>query len=185
MAEDPVTEAHRLIDRSRRELIEQLRGLVEKGHAQSDRIDNALLTLNAGALLLSITFVGTLTTSKQCLNLLFVAWGAFILSMIFVILAMMRAQYQSHQSAVETGNNLERFSQLDFIEASQQRVTFPVGKQKTVASLNVLALVGFIIGVAFLCSFVGINLFRDKSHGPPRPPTSNQTMQRTAPRSNA
>ncbi|MDP9099806.1 MAG: hypothetical protein M3N48_12570 [Verrucomicrobiota bacterium] len=179
-----MTEARLLIDRSRRELIEQLRGLVEKGHAQADRIDNALLTLNAGALLLSITFVGTLTTSKQCLSLLFIAWAAFILSMISVIFAMMRAQYQSHQSAVETANNLERFSQMDFVAAAQQRVTFPVGTQKTVASLNIVAFVGFIIGVAFLCFFVGINLSRDKRHGPTGPPPArNQAMQRTALRS--
>jgi hypothetical protein len=157
-----MTEARRTIDRSRRELIEQMRGLVDKGHAQAERIDSALLTLTAGALLLSITFVGTLTTSKQCLILLFVAWGTFILSMICVILAMMRAQHQSHQSAVETANNLERFSELDFVQAAQQRVTFPVGTQKTVASLNVIAFIAFIIGVAFLCSFVGINLSHDK-----------------------
>jgi hypothetical protein len=180
MAEDPITEAHRLIDRSRRELIEQVRGLVEKGHAQSERIDNALISLNAGALLLSITFVGTLATSKQCLSLLFIAWGAFISSMICVILAMMRAQYQSHQSAVETANNLERFSNMDFVEAAQQRVTFPVGTQKTVAGLNVISFIGFIIGVAFLCSFVGVNLSHDKSRHANAPPVPNQSMQSTA-----
>jgi hypothetical protein len=125
-------------------------------------------------LLLSITFVGTLTTSKQCLSLLFIAWGAFILSMISVILAMMRSQYQSHQSAVETANNLERFSNMDFVEAAQQRTTLPVGTQKTVASLNVISFIGFIIGVAFLCSFVGVNLSHDKSHRPKAPAASNQ-----------
>ena len=105
--------------------------------------------------------------------------------MISVILAMMRAQYQSHQSAVETANNLERFSNMDFVEAAQQCVTFPVGTQKTVASLNVISFIGFIIGVAFLCSFVVVNLSHDKSRGPKAPSAPNQPMQRTAPRSDA
>jgi hypothetical protein len=182
MAENPLTEARQLIERSRRELIEQLRGLIEKGHAQSERIDGALLTLTAGALLLSITFVGTLTESKQCLSMLFAAWGAFILSMVSVIIAMMRAQHQSHQSAIETAGNLERFSQMDFVEAAQQRVTFPVGTQKTVTTLNIVALLGFIVGIAFLCAFVGINLSKQKSRTPAPPPASNQAMERTADR---
>ena len=177
MAEDPNAEALRSIDRSRRELIEQMRELVERDHAQSERIDNALITLNAGALLLSITFVGTLTTSKNCLTLLFIAWGAFIFSMISVILAMTRAQYQSHQSAIETARNLERFANMDFLEAAQQRVTFPVGTQKTVACLNLISFIGFIIGIAFLCSFVGVNLSHDKSRVPRAAATSNQAMQ--------
>ena len=99
MAEDPITEAHRSVDRSRRELIEQVRGFVEKGHA------------------------------------------------------------------------------------AQQRVTFPVGTQKTVASLNVILFIGFIVGVAFLCSFVGVNLSYDKSRGPKAPAVPKQAMQRTADRS--
>ena len=105
--------------------------------------------------------------------------------MISVILAMMRAQYQSHQSAVETASNLERFANMDFVEAAQQRVTFPVGTQKTVASLNVISFIGFIIGVAFLCSFVGINLSHDKSRAPKTPAASNHAMQPTAGRSDA
>ena len=178
MAEEPITEGRQVIDRSRRELIEQLRGLLEKGHAQAERLDNALLTLTAGALLLSITFVGTLTASKECLSLLFAAWGAFILSMISVVVAMMKAQHQSHQSAIEMAANLERFSEMNFVEAARQRVTFLVGTQKTVATLNVIALVGFIIGVGFLCSFVGINLSQ-KPHLPTQP-TSNQSLEPTA-----
>jgi len=164
VSDDPIREARELIGRSRRELLDHLRALLAKGSAQAQHIDNSLLTLTAGALLLSITFVGTLSASKQCLNLLFVAWAAFILSMICVIVGMMRAQLQSHQDTVDTANNLERFSQMSFVEAAQQRPTFPVGTQKTIASLNVIALVGFVIGVGFLCSFVGINL---SQHKPP------------------
>ena len=92
--------------------------LSSRKEARAQHIDNSLLTLTAGALLLSITFVGTLSASKQCLNLLFVAWAAFILSMICVIVGMMRAQLQSHQDAVDTANNLERFSQMSFVECT-------------------------------------------------------------------
>ena len=180
MSDDPIREARELIERSRRELLDHLRALLAKGSAQAQHIDNSLLTLTAGALLLSITFVGTLSASKQCLNLLFVAWAAFILSMICVIVGMMRAQLQSHQDAVNTANNLERFSQMSFVDAAQQRPTFPVGTQKTIASLNVIALVGFIIGVGFLCSFVGINLSQHKPPVSKAAAPSNQSLEPTA-----
>jgi hypothetical protein len=180
VSDDPIREARELIERSRRELLDHLRALLAKGSAQAQHIDNSLLTLTAGALLLSITFVGTLSASKQCLNLLFVAWAAFILSMICVIVGMMRPQLQSHQDAVNTANNLERFSQMSFVDAAQQRPTFPVGTQKTIASLNVIALVGFIIGVGFLCSFVGINLSQHKPPVSKAAAPSNQSLEPTA-----
>ena len=100
--------------------------------------------------------------------------------MICVIVGMMRAQLQSHQDAVDTANNLERFSQMSFVEAAQQRPTFPVGTQKTIASLNVISLVGFIIGVGFLCSFVGINLSQHKPPVSKAAAPSNQSLEPTA-----
>ncbi len=182
MSDEPIKEARELIERTRRELLDHLRALLAKGSAQAQHIDNSLLTLTAGALLLSITFVGTLSASKQCLNLLFVAWAAFILSMICVIVGMMQAQLQSHQDAVDTANNLERFSQMSFVEAAQQRPTFSVGTQKTIAGLNVIALVAFIIGVGFLCSFVGINLSQQKPPVSKAASASNQSLEPTADR---
>lgn len=182
MSDEPLKEARELIERTRRELLDHLRALLAKGSAQAQHIDTSLLTLTAGALLLSITFVGTLSASRQCLNLLFVAWAAFILSMICVIVGMMRAQLQSHQDSVDTANNLERFSQMNFVEAAQQRPTFPVGTQKTIASLNVIALVAFIIGVGFLCSFVGINLSQQKPAVSRAASVSNQSLEPTTDR---
>src|ERR1700730_9738561 len=150
------------IARSRREFIERLGFLLKKGLQQSDHIDRALLTLSAGALLLSITFIGTLSETKHCLGLLFAAWGCFVVSIVAVIFGMWNALHNSHTSAVETAANFERFSEMDLAEASEQRVTFPVGTNKTVMWLNGIAILGFVIGVGFLCWFVGANLLSTK-----------------------
>jgi hypothetical protein len=151
---------------TRRELIEKLELLLQKGFEQAYQIDKSLLTLSAGALLLSVTFVGTLSEAKHCVGLLFVAWGCFILSIMAVIFAMQKAHSRSHADAVETAGNLERFSQMALGEAAIQRATFSVETHKPVAWLNGIAIFGFVCGVVFLCWFVGINLLADQAPVP-------------------
>jgi hypothetical protein len=60
--------------------------------------------------LLSITFVGTLSETKHCLVSLFVAWAFFIVSIVAVIFAMRSAQLRTHRDAIEAANHLERAS---------------------------------------------------------------------------
>src|SRR5438105_15065192 len=76
------------IFRTRRDFIQKLDFLLQKGYEQAYQIDKSLLTLSAGALLLSITFVRTLAETKHCICLLFVAWACFVASIMAVILAM-------------------------------------------------------------------------------------------------
>jgi CDP-diglyceride synthetase len=109
-------------------------------------------------LLLSITFVGTLSEAKQCLVLLFVAWGWFIISIIVVIFAMRNAQLRTHRNAIDVAKNLERISQMNATERAVYRATFSPETNKRVAWLNRIAILGFVFGVIFLCWFVGSNL---------------------------
>jgi uncharacterized membrane protein YccC len=103
-----------------------------------------------------------LAETKHCIGLLFVAWACFIASIMAVILAMRKAQLSIHRDAVETVNNLERFSQMSWEEAAVQRATFSVPRNKPVAWLNRIAVFGFVLGVVFLCWFVGSNLLADR-----------------------
>ena len=142
-----------------REFLERLQFfLLDKGFEQGYQLDKSLLTLSAGALLLSITFVGTLSETKRCLVLLFVAWGLFIISIIAVIFAMRNAQLRTHRDAIGVAKNLERISQMNATERAVYRATFSSETNKRVAWLNRIAVFGFVLGVVFLCWFVGINL---------------------------
>jgi uncharacterized membrane protein YjfL (UPF0719 family) len=148
--------AHR--SETRREILTHLHTLLAKCLQQSQEIDRSLLTLSGGALLLSITFIGTLSQPRQMTGLLFVAWGCFIAAIVAVIFAMKKAYETSHATAANTADNLERYSQMDVVTAYGHRATFPVGQDRGVAWLNQIAIWGFVAGVVSLCAFVGLNL---------------------------
>jgi hypothetical protein len=161
MTDEQTKIARENIVQTRRELMGKLEFLLHKGSEQAYQVDKSLLTLSGGALLLSITFVGTLSETKHCVGLLFVAWGCFVASITAVIFGMWKAQWITHQTAREAADALERFSQMNVAEAAAQRATFPVGTDKPVAWLNCIAILGFVLGVVFLCWFVGKNLLAE------------------------
>jgi hypothetical protein len=146
------------IGQTRRELLAKLDFLLHKGYEQAYQLDKSLLSLSAGALLLSVTFIGIQSGTKHCIVLLFAAWACFVASIMAVIFGMRKAQLESHKTVTETANNLERFSQLDETVATIVRARFPVAIDKFVVWLNHIAIWGFVIGAIFLCLFVGINL---------------------------
>ncbi|PYL09057.1 MAG: hypothetical protein DME33_05700 [Verrucomicrobia bacterium] len=146
---------------TRRELISRLEFLLQKGFEQAYQLDKSLLTLSAGALALSLTFVGNLSGTKHCLVFLFVAWAFFTGSIVAVIFAMRKAQLKTHDSARETADNLEQFSNLHDALAAIMRATFPVATDSPVARLNRIAIWSFLLGVVFLCLFVASNLLAD------------------------
>ena len=159
MNDQPISREN--IAQTRRELIAKQDFLLQKGFEQSYQIDKSLLTLSAGALALSLTFVGNLSGTKHCLVFLFVAWALFTVSIMAVIFAMRKAQLRTHDSARETADNLEQFSNLHDALAGIMRATFPVATDKPVARLNSIAIWCFVLGVLFLCLFVGSNLLAE------------------------
>src|SRR5436190_19154979 len=110
MNDQPISREN--IAQTRRELTAKLDFLLQKGFEQSYQIDKSLLTLSAGALALSLTFVGNLSDTKHCLAFLFVAWALFTVSIMAVMFAMRKAQLKTHDSARETADNLKQFSNL-------------------------------------------------------------------------
>jgi hypothetical protein len=146
------------IQRNRDELIALLDAILQRTAEQAHEIDKALLTLSSGALVLSMTLLGRLPKVAACLGLLFGSWACFGGCVVLVVIAMIRSQWATHKSAVETANNLERFSQMPPVEAALQRVTRPVGINRAVALLNLLAALSFIAGIGLLGWFATVNM---------------------------
>ena len=146
------------IQQNRQELIALLDTILAKAADQAHEIDKALLTLSSGSLVISMTLVGRSPGANLCLGLLFGSWACFAVCLILVVVAMTLAHLATHKSAKETADNLERFSQMSPEEAALQRVTRPVGTDKTVGTLNILAVGVFIIGVALLGWFAAANV---------------------------
>src|SRR5438046_9532380 len=137
------------IAQTRRELMSHLELLLQKGFEQAYELDKSLLTLSAGALALSLTFVGTLSGTKQYLFFLFIAWAFFTGSIIAVIFAMRKAQLKTHDSARETAANIEQFSNLHEVVAGIMRAKFSVATENPIADLNLIAIWCFVLGVTF------------------------------------
>lgn len=129
--------------------------LVEMEQKSADQHDKAILTLTAGALGLSLTFIDKIAPNPavNTLWIVGVAWLSFIVS-IFVILA----SFLTSQSACRRQREL-----LD-IEYSTSE---PPEELNTFADatryLNVAAYTCFLIGVVFLASFSWVNLGKVKN----------------------
>ena len=77
-----------------------------KLHAQiAEGLDKTLISLSGGALVLSMTFVTTLSPGKSLLPVLFLSWLCFGISIVCVIIAMRKAQ----NSTVRDAETLAKF----------------------------------------------------------------------------
>jgi len=76
---------------------------------------------------------------------------------------MRKGQLETHKAAKKTADSLEKFAELHEMVAAIMRATFPAATDKPVARLNRIAIWSFVIGVVFLCVFVGINLLAKPS----------------------
>lgn len=129
--------------------------LVEMEQKSADQHDKAILTLTAGALGLSLTFIDRIAPNPAANTLWVVgtAWLLFILS-IFAILASFltsqsacRRQRELLDGEYSTGEPPEEINK--FADATRY--------------LNVAAYSCFLIGVVFLASFSWVNLGKAKN----------------------
>jgi hypothetical protein len=127
---------------------------LKQGQAIAADLDKALLSLSGGALVFSMTFVGTLAPARLVLNVLFSAWIAFGLSIVWVVSSMRAAQNLNVRSLTEMADVLEKLNRLE------EPGDFPrvMRSSKWIPILNNAAIAAFVIGVMLLGFFVGYNL---------------------------
>ena len=149
---------------------------IERGGQTASHLDRTLISLSAGALLLSITLVPILAPLKLALPVLFLAWMFFITSMILVISAMRVEQTATEEAVRDATDHLKKLEEhpeiaREFItQTNLPIVEKKVTESSTVATLNKWALRSFIAGVVCLIGFAGYNLW----HTPPLPPETRQ-----------
>ena len=135
--------------------------------AISARYDKWILTLSAGALALSVTFIEKIAQNPDfwTLILLGLAWAGFILSIVFEMFALRTSQnvtnesleylqesYRDYLASLSEVNETElpisRNLTQDFIEKLKARTRF----------FNTISLWSFVVGIFFLCFFSLVNL---------------------------
>ncbi len=141
---------------------------IDRASRSAVHLDRTLISLSAGALILSISFVPIFAPQKLWLPLLFFAWLSFVSSMILVILAMRSEQYAIEKEIHNAATSLKQLEEHPtFARKIIAQLGLPapvstkqVSKNLVVMRLNRCALIAFIIGVVSLATFTGYNLWR-------------------------
>jgi hypothetical protein len=129
--------------------INERNSLITAEKESSQYFDKAILTLAAGALGLSLTFIDKIAPSpKGCtLYLLSVAWIFFCASMLSTLISFLTSQSACRKQREILEN--EFFSKTKAIKNTTSKIT---------NILNWIAIILFILGAAFLVAFSLVNL---------------------------
>lgn len=141
-----------------------------------NQLDKALLTLNAGALAISITFLKEIAPkpSAWTIVLLILGWTAFIASLITTLLSFRKSaeafdrqlQILDNEAQRDLHGNHGCGEQNDSNNGQEDQ-----SKNKaadSVKRLNLFSLWSFILGVVLLCAFAGVNMWtKSKGAGMP------------------
>ncbi len=132
--------------------LEERKSLIESKFEEARLFDKAILTLAAGALGLSLTFVRQIAPQPDSWTkpILAASWGSFSLSLLCTLISFLTSQYAcSKQIEILEGNN----SETDANSKEEHTVHNRWGA--CTRKLNWASIVSFIIG-AILLSIFGI-----------------------------
>lgn len=156
---------------------------IDRAARSAAQLDRTLISLSAGALLLSSTFVPIFAPLKLWLLLLFLAWLSFLATMVVVIFAMRSAQIATEaaiRNASEILRQLEANPTLTREAIKLLGLQRPIAKKivrrnKSAEHLNNCAIIAFIVGVFCLATFAGYNLWRTPTTHSEQQTTKTQT----------
>lgn len=127
--------------------------LWEAGKSTNDNTDKAILTLSAGALALSMTFLKDIVPLKDVVNLplIILAWCAFGISIVGVLIS----QSESRKAIDVQMQRLESLIARDLVSAN-----LPNPHIVWTNRLNLIAGTLFVTGLAFTILFTTLNVKR-------------------------
>jgi len=129
--------------------INERNSLVEAIKSSSNQFDKAILTLVAGALALSLTFVDKISPTPISTEYILTAWILFSLSLLFTLISFLTSRLACEKQI----ENLES-EYFDGIESNKLKNPFGV----TTSILNYASILLFLLGVVFLILFCWENL---------------------------
>ncbi|MGC2423799.1 MAG: hypothetical protein WA666_05535 [Nitrospirota bacterium] len=138
--------------------LEERKSLIEANKNTAQQFDKAVLTLAAGALALSLTFIEKIAPAPVKWTLWFLAfsWIAFVISILSTLISFLTSQTACTR-------------QIEIIENEDETTSNSEGSQNKYAlytkRLNISSIIFFIIGVALLVTFSLSNLFLYKQEG--------------------
>ncbi len=127
--------------------------LIDSEREGAKSFDKFILTLSAGAIGLSLTFITKIASNilPWSIWLLIIAWGTLVLSMLSTMVSLLTSQASCRK-------------QRDILDELYKKQNNDVGQDNTLSiltnRLNIASMVFFILGVVFLLTFSIINISR-------------------------
>ncbi len=131
--------------------LSETESLVDAEKASAQQFDKAILTLAAGALAISLTFINQIAPNPKSwtLYILFSAWLTFCFSILSTLISLLTSQLACSRQREILEN--------EFFETKQQQDA-QNNPAKSTQILNWISIVSFIIGVLLLAIFSISNL---------------------------
>ncbi len=143
--------------RTYQQYLDERKLLVDSESAAGEGFDKTLLTLSAGAIALSVTFVEKVGSAGTFKPLLYTSWGILAFGLLLNVRAFMLLQ-NSYNRLLDM--NDETF------ETGRTDLTNPF--RKRVGDFNQYSFWCFVIGIALLLIFAGVN-YQASSKESPQP----------------
>jgi hypothetical protein len=143
---------------NRRELTGMLLDSVRQNQEIGYGLEKVLVSLSAGALLFSMTFISALAPGKRWLVLLFFAWVWFAVSITCVVVGMRKSQWAAGARAEQASEALRQLEK-DKAAGRSSTVQVAAARNRRGLWLNNSSVGAFLAGIVCLGIFVGVNLW--------------------------
>jgi len=128
--------------------LDQINQIKKSRSRERNKLDNILLTLSAGTLSLSATFVGKFARNLIDKEFLFASWSFLILGLFGILLAYIFAEL--HFKYYESGVKNDLFKSVDEAESNW--------RNKLVDIFNLFSFVAIVIGISIFVYFAYLNI---------------------------
>jgi len=143
---------------ARREVTELLFDAYKRNREIGYSLDKVLVSLSAGSLLFSMTFISALAPARHWLIALFLAWTCFAGSIVLVIIGMRTTQLDEVKIAVQMSERLDELKQRKSPDV-KARLDIKATRNPRGILLGNCAVGVFLVGIVCLGTFVGVNLW--------------------------
>lgn len=130
--------------------LEERKQLVTSERDTAQQFDKAILTLAAGALALSITFIHEIAPHPKLFSICFliIAWGLFCLSLLSTLISFLTSQAACRRQREILDHDISGKTAVSTVNCGASWTN----------GLNYFSISFFILGIVFLITFSAINL---------------------------
>ncbi len=141
--------------RTYQQYLDERKLLIEGESAAGEGFDKTLLTLSAGAIALSVTFVEKVGSAGTFKPMLYTSWGILAFALLLNVRAFLNLQ-NSYDRLLAMNDELYKIGRTDLVNPFRTRA----------GTLNLYSFWCFVIGITLLLLFAGVNYQASSKESP-------------------